>query len=129
MSKGCHVIKLGPNNDDAAREALQESPQFLQVGGGINDTNCLEWLKWASKTLKVLCGIDELLVSKLFEWTKDYDDLKIVYAGGAKSVDDLKLVDELSHGKVDLTFGSSLDIFGGNLVKFEDCCRWNEKQG
>ena len=64
-----------------------------------------------------LCGgIDELLVSKLFEWTKDYDDLKIVDAGGAKSVDDLKLVDELSHGKVDLTFGSSLDIFGGNLV-------------
>ncbi|CAI5169283.1 AVN_HP_G0119750.mRNA.1.CDS.1 [Saccharomyces cerevisiae] len=62
-------------------------------------------------------------------WTKDYDDLKIVYAGGAKSVDDLKLVDELSHGKVDLTFGSSLNIFGGNLVKFEDCCRWNEKQG
>ncbi|AJR37124.1 Enzyme that catalyzes the fourth step in the histidine pathway [Saccharomyces cerevisiae] len=208
--QGCHVIKLGPNNDDAAREALQESPQFLQVGGGINDTNCLEWLKWASKVivtswlftkeghfqlkrlerLTELCGkdrivvdlscrktqdgrwivamnkwqtltdlelnadtfrelrkytneflihaadveglcggIDELLVSKLFEWTKDYDDLKIVYAGGAKSVDDLKLVDELSHGKVDLTFGSSLDIFGGNLVKFEDCCRWNEKQG
>ncbi|CAI5169276.1 AVN_HP_G0119740.mRNA.1.CDS.1 [Saccharomyces cerevisiae] len=29
----------------------QESPQFLQVGGGINDTNCLEWLKWVSKVI------------------------------------------------------------------------------
>lgn len=76
-----------------------------------------------------LCGgIDEQLVSKLYEWTKNYDDLKIVYAGGAKSIDDLRLVDELSHGKVDLTFGSSLNIFGGNLVKFEDCCKWNGVQ-
>lgn len=42
------------------------------------------------------------------------------YAGGAKHIDDLALVDRLSGGKVDLTYGSSLDIFGGALVKFED---------
>ena len=33
---------------------------------------------------------------------------------------DLALVDRLSNGKVDLTFGSSLDIFGGTGVKFDE---------
>jgi phosphoribosylformimino-5-aminoimidazole carboxamide ribotide isomerase len=42
------------------------------------------------------------------------------YAGGAKDIGDLPLVDRLSHGKVDLTFGSSLDIFGGSGVKFDE---------
>jgi phosphoribosylformimino-5-aminoimidazole carboxamide ribotide isomerase len=51
--------------------------------------------------------------------------LPTVYAGGAKSVADLELVQQLSNGKVDLTFGSALDIFGGDKVKFADCVAWN----
>ena len=27
--------------------------------------------------------------------------------------------------RVDLTFGSALDIFGGDKVRFDDCVRWN----
>jgi phosphoribosylformimino-5-aminoimidazole carboxamide ribotide isomerase len=42
--EGGHVIKLGPRNDDAAREALMAWPSGLQVGGGINDKNAKEWL-------------------------------------------------------------------------------------
>ncbi|CAI4964133.1 BBT_HP_G0053830.mRNA.1.CDS.1 [Saccharomyces cerevisiae] len=45
-----------------------------------------------------LCGVSMNYCFSVFEWTKIIDS-KIVYAGGAKSVDDLKLVDELSHGK------------------------------
>jgi phosphoribosylformimino-5-aminoimidazole carboxamide ribotide isomerase len=41
---GGHVIMLGPGNQDAAKSALQAYPKGLQVGGGINDTNALEWL-------------------------------------------------------------------------------------
>ena len=41
---GGHVIKLGPGNDDAAREALTAWPGGLQVGGGINVDNAQEWL-------------------------------------------------------------------------------------
>ena len=41
---GGHVIMLGPGNKDAAYNALQAYPNKLQVGGGINDTNALEWL-------------------------------------------------------------------------------------
>ena len=41
---GGHVIKLGPGNDEAAREALAAWPGGLQVGGGISLDNAREWL-------------------------------------------------------------------------------------
>jgi phosphoribosylformimino-5-aminoimidazole carboxamide ribotide isomerase len=41
---GGHVIMLGPGNDAAAKSALAAYPKGLQIGGGINDTNALEWL-------------------------------------------------------------------------------------
>jgi len=37
--KGGHVIMLGPGNEEAAIEALNEYPKGLQVGGGINPDN------------------------------------------------------------------------------------------
>ena len=40
---------------------------------------------------------------------------------------DLRRVKELSGGKVDLTFGSALDIFGGTGVLFEECVEWNRR--
>ncbi|GAN05160.1 5-profar isomerase [Mucor ambiguus] len=191
----CHVIKLGPNNDEAAKEALQAWPGGLQVGGGITLENAQEWLslgaskvivtsylfpdarfslerlaelaklvgkdklvvdvscrkkndkwvvamdKWQKMTdmevnkgmlgeflihaadVEGLCkGIDEQLVERLGEWVT----IPTTYAGGGRSMEDLKLVDTLSNGKVDLTFGSALDIFGGNGVTFEECVEWNK---
>lgn len=37
----------------------------------------------------------------------------------------MQLVDRLSHGKVDLTFGSALDIFGGSGVTLAALVAWN----
>eukprot|EP00041_Stephanoeca_diplocostata_P016229 m.319115 g.319115 ORF g.319115 m.319115 type:complete len:64 (-) comp20297_c0_seq9:855-1046(-) len=37
---------------------------------------------------------------------------------GGKALSDLDLVHRLSNGRVDLTFGSALDIFGGSGVKY-----------
>lgn len=42
--RGGHVIMLGPGNKEAATSALKAYPQGLQVGGGVNDTNAMEWL-------------------------------------------------------------------------------------
>ncbi len=53
------------------------------------------------------------LVARLGEWSP----LPVTYAGGGKSLDDLRVVDELGRGRVHLTFGSALDIFGGHGVK------------
>jgi len=43
--RGGHVIMLGPGNREAARQALKAYPGGLQVGGGINCDNALEWLE------------------------------------------------------------------------------------
>jgi phosphoribosylformimino-5-aminoimidazole carboxamide ribotide isomerase len=42
---GGHVIMLGPGNLEAAKSAMEAYPKGLQVGGGVNDTNALEWLE------------------------------------------------------------------------------------
>jgi phosphoribosylformimino-5-aminoimidazole carboxamide ribotide isomerase len=52
--------------------------------------------------------------------------LPVTYAGGGRNLQDLELVERLSGGKVDLTIGSALDIFGGRGVRFEECVGWNE---
>lgn len=84
---------------------------------------CSEFLIHAADVEGLCRGIDEDLVRCLGNWVS----IPTVYAGGAKSLDDLALVDKLSNGKVDLTFGSALDIFGGSAVKFADCVAWNNK--
>jgi phosphoribosylformimino-5-aminoimidazole carboxamide ribotide isomerase len=44
-------------------------------------------------------------------------------------MDDLRRVTELGQGRVHLTIGSALDIFGGNGVCYEDVVAFNRKQG
>jgi phosphoribosylformimino-5-aminoimidazole carboxamide ribotide isomerase len=73
-----------------------------------------------------LCkGIDQDLVKLLGMWCKN----PVTYAGGGNSINDLELVKEMSNGKVDLTFGSALDIFGGSTVKLSECIQWNQQHG
>jgi phosphoribosylformimino-5-aminoimidazole carboxamide ribotide isomerase len=42
--RGGHVVKLGPGNDEAAKEALRTWPGGLQVAGGITDENAQYWI-------------------------------------------------------------------------------------
>lgn len=53
------------------------------------------------------------LVARLGEWSP----LPCTYAGGAKDLDDLSRVQRLSNGRVGLTYGSALDLFGGTGVR------------
>jgi phosphoribosylformimino-5-aminoimidazole carboxamide ribotide isomerase len=69
-------------------------------------------------------GIDEKLVQRLAEWCS----IPVTYAGGGRNLEDLDNVERLSKGKVDLTIGSALDIFGGSGVKFQDCIEWNKSR-
>ena len=85
---------------------------------------CAEFLIHAADVEGLQRGIDHELVSKLAEWCS----IPVTYAGGARYIDDLPLVKKLSNGKVDLTIGSALDIFGGEGCNFEECARWNEEQ-
>jgi phosphoribosylformimino-5-aminoimidazole carboxamide ribotide isomerase len=85
---------------------------------------CSEFLVHAADHEGLQGGIDEELVKALSNWCT----IPVTYAGGGRSLDDLDRVSELSGGKVDLTIGSALDIFGGSGVKFEECVEWNRKQ-
>jgi len=86
--------------------------------------SCAEFLIHAVDVEGLCRGIDGELVSKLGEWCP----LPCTYAGGASSLVDLETVTHLSQGRVDLTIGSALDIFGGTGVRYEDCVAFNHKQ-
>lgn len=201
---GGHVIKLGPGNDAAAREALAAYPDGLQVGGGIQLKNAAEWLaagashvivtSWLfdatghfqPERLQVLAreiGRERLVVDlscrsrgedwvvamnrwqtptdllitpetlatlsqscaeflihaadvegkcegidhKLVRFLGAHSPIPTTYAGGVNSFEDLATVHQLSGGKVDLTIGSALDLFGGNQVRYQDCIGWNRR--
>ena len=83
--------------------------------------NCAEFLVHAVDVEGLCRGIDRELVEKLGSWAP----IPVTYAGGANSISDLEEVTKLGRGKVDLTIGSALDIFGGSGVKYEDCVRFN----
>lgn len=88
---------------------------------------CDEFLIHAADVEGLCNGIDEQLVEKLGEWCPAGFEGKIVYAGGAKLIEDLERVNKKSNGRVDLTYGSALDIFGGTLVKFDDVVKWKSE--
>ncbi|BCU75512.1 phosphoribosylformimino-5-aminoimidazole carboxamide ribotide isomerase [Luteolibacter sp. LG18] len=201
---GGHIIKLGPGNDEAAREALAAWPDGMQLGGGITPENAVEWIeagashvivtsalfdrdgrflpeqikalvkavgrkrvvidlscrrtdrgwtvamnRWQTLTdldvtvetldrlapycdeflihaadVEGLCrGIDGELVEFLGAW----GEIPLTYAGGAASFSDVAKVDALGQGKVDVTVGSALDLFGGKGVRYADLIAWNRR--
>ena len=208
--KGGHVIMLGKGNESAAKDALSAYPGGLQVGGGINAQNAMEYIqagashvivtswifpegkldrerlaelvrvvgkehlildlsckrtgfvdgkpqwkiatnRWQTiidieitkETLEDLAkSCDEFLVhaadvegkqqgmdDDLIRFLAENSPIPVTYAGGAKSLEDLKHCKEISNGKIDLTIGSALDLFGGKGVKYDDCVKFNKAQG
>ena len=203
---GGHVIKLGPGNDAAAREALAAYRGGLQIGGGIHEGNATEWLeagashvivtsalfdaegKFLEETLRSLVskiGRDKLVIdlscrrtadgwtvamnrwqtlteltvdhatldrlalfcdeflihaadveglcqgidAELVELLGNWEKLPVTYAGGAATMADLLLVEQVGHGVVDVTVGSALDLFGGSGLRYRDLVAWNHRSG
>lgn len=203
---GGHVIRLGPGNDAAAREALAAWPGGLQLGGGVTADNAAEWLaagashvivtswlfdaqgrfheqrlrelagrvgakrlvvdlscrrtarrwtvamnRWQTLTnvevshaaldalapwcaeflvhaadVEGLCGgIDEELVGLLGAW----GGRPVTYAGGVATLDDVRRIEAAGGGRVDVTVGSALDLFGGSGVRYADLLEWNRRGG
>ena len=83
---------------------------------------CDEFLIHAADVEGKQQGMDDELIMFLAE----YSPIPCTYAGGAKSLKDLEHCKKISNGKIDLTIGSALDLFGGKGVKYEDCVRLNK---
>ena len=63
-------------------------------------------------------GIEQDLARMLGE----YEGIPVTYAGGVHSYDDIELLGELGKGRLNITVGSALDLFGGSL-SFEEVQR------
>jgi phosphoribosylformimino-5-aminoimidazole carboxamide ribotide isomerase len=85
--------------------------------------SCAEFLIHAVDVEGLCRGMDKELVARLGQWSA----IPATYAGGAGSMADLEEVTRLGQGKVDLTIGSALDIFGGTGVRYEDVVAFNRK--
>ena len=96
----------------------------------INQDNLQKLAEWCAEFLvhavdvEGLCrGIDTDLVSKLADWSP----IPTTYAGGTNSLAGLEEVTRLGQGRIDLTIGSALDIFGGTGVRYEEVVAFNRK--
>lgn len=87
---------------------------FTELAG-----KCAEFLVHAVDVEGLCRGIDEELVKQLAEWSP----LPITYAGGVRTMADLETVERLGRGRIDLTIGTALDIFGGTL-KYREVVRF-----
>jgi phosphoribosylformimino-5-aminoimidazole carboxamide ribotide isomerase len=86
---------------------------------------CAEFLIHAVDVEGLCRGVDQELVSNLGLWSP----IPTTYAGGASSLADLETVTRLGQGKIDLTIGSALDIFGGTGVRYKDAVAFNHRSG
>jgi phosphoribosylformimino-5-aminoimidazole carboxamide ribotide isomerase len=84
---------------------------------------CNEFLVHGVDVEGKMSGIEEELVTLLGESSP----IPSTYAGGARNLGDLDLVSDLGLGRVDLTIGSALDIFGGK-VAYSDVLSWRPQK-
>ena len=56
-------------------------------------------------------GVEEELIEMLGSWNQ----IPITYAGGIRSFEDIDKIRRAGNGKIHITVGSALDLYGGNL--------------
>lgn len=95
------------------------SPDVLQAMAA----QCDEFLIHAVDVEGLCRGIDQELVANLFEWSP----IPTTYAGGASSMADLEAVTRIGRGRIHLTIGSALDIFGGSGVRYAEAVEFNRR--
>ncbi|MBB6735363.1 phosphoribosylformimino-5-aminoimidazole carboxamide ribotide isomerase [Cohnella zeiphila] len=76
------------------------------------ENSCDEFLIHAVDVEGKREGVQERLARHLAEWVR----IPTTYAGGARSLADLERFRAITGGRLDITIGSALDIFGGALA-------------
>jgi len=75
------------------------------------ENQCDEFLLHAVDVEGMKEGVDLRLVRMLGEFVS----IPVTYAGGVRDFSDIENVFSAGRGRIDLTIGSALDIFGGNI--------------
>lgn len=84
---------------------------------------CTEFLVHAVDVEGKQHGIDDALVSQLArdcEWP-------VTYAGGARSMADIAAIEQAGAGRIDVTVGSALDLFGGNGIRYAELVEFDRR--
>ena len=84
---------------------------------------CSEFLIHAVDVEGKAGGIEKELAALLGNWGK----LPVTYAGGVHSYADLEELKRLGNGRVNVTIGSALDLFGGELA-FEKVLKYCRRE-
>lgn len=95
--------------------------KFTEVTIGSHTLNelaryCDEFLVHAADVEGKCSGIEEKLIATL----ADCSPVPTTYAGGVSSMADLEHIQRIGRGKLDATIGSALDIFGGDLISYDE---------
>ena len=79
-----------------------------------------EYLVHAADVEGKAAGIDEEAVRIL----GDYEGLPVTYAGGVHEYEDIGIINDIGKGRVNVTVGSALSLFGGKLElkELKDMC-------
>jgi len=77
---------------------------------------CDEFLVHAVDVEGQCMGVDPALITLLATCSQ----VPVTYAGGVASMRDLALVREAGAGRLDVTVGSALDIFGGTGLRYDE---------
>lgn len=67
-------------------------------------------------------GKAEGIETELAELLGQFERIPVTYAGGVHCYEDLRILKKAGHGRVDVTIGSALDLFGGTM-KLADVLR------
>ena len=73
--------------------------------------HCAEFLVHGVDVEGKMKGVQSDLIRMLGR----HSPISVTYAGGVRSISDLDAIKDLGSGRVDVTIGSSLDIFGGTI--------------
>ncbi|DBA74431.1 TPA: Phosphoribosylformimino-5-aminoimidazole carboxamide ribotide isomerase [Trebouxia sp. C0004] len=85
--------------------------------------SCAEFLVHGIDVEGKQSGID----GELVELLADQSPIPVTYAGGVSSMDDVELINRAGQGRVDVTIGSALDLFGGP-VSYAEVVFWHLQQ-
>ncbi|MCD8010692.1 MAG: phosphoribosylformimino-5-aminoimidazole carboxamide ribotide isomerase [Lachnospiraceae bacterium] len=86
--------------------------------------DCDEFLVHAVDVEGKASGVEADLLTLLGRWGQ----IPVTYAGGVGSFADLDRVRDLGRGRVDVTIGSALDLFGGSM-RYRDVLKYMMTQG
>lgn len=85
---------------------------------------CSEFLVHAVDVEGKQAGMDQQLIEMLAQDCP----CPVTYAGGARSMDDVRSLLTLGQGRVDVTVGSALDIFGGTGIAYSEIVEFDKQQ-